>query len=169
MKPVVKSKKQPRKVASHRSSQEWEVWLESRARKFLKVLSSKRVPGGKALAKAQISLSVVSDRRIRDINREWRNKDKSTDVLSFPQWEPSRLKGLSSFQGEVLELGDIVISLDRAKEQAGERGISLEKEMALLLAHGLLHLLGFDHEVSKTEAAKMKRWERVLLGSRGLI
>jgi rRNA maturation RNase YbeY len=68
------------------------------------------------------------------------------------------------------ELGDIVISVDTARRQAKEHAVSLKNELDLLLVHGLLHLLGFDHEISPAEEKRMRRWERKLLaGGRGLI
>lgn len=104
------------------------------------------------------------------LNRDWRGKNKATDVLSFPQVSSDELRGLSraakAKPSSVPDwwLGDVVISLDRAQEQAEEHGVSLEDELETLLAHGLLHLLGFDHEKSRTEAIKMKRLETRLLG-----
>lgn len=104
------------------------------------------------------------------LNRDWRGKNKATDVLSFPQVSSDELRGLSraakAKPRSVPEwwLGDVVISLDRAREQAEEHGLSLEQELEVLLAHGLLHLLGFDHERGPAEATKMRRLETRLLG-----
>ena len=102
------------------------------------------------------------------MNRDWRGKNKPTDVLSFPQQSLKELRALSlaSKKGskDPWGLGDIVISLDRSKAQAKERGHSHREELEILLAHGLLHLLGFDHEESRAEALKMRRMERKLLG-----
>lgn len=67
------------------------------------------------------------------------------------------------------ELGDVVISLDTAQRQAGEHGVTLSQELDLLLVHGLLHLIGFDHEVSAAEERRMRRWEKKLLQRDGLI
>ncbi len=104
------------------------------------------------------------------MNYSWRGKNKATDVLSFPQLELKELRGLSKVKGlGPWELGDIVISLDTAKRQAKERKIPLEKELEILLVHGILHLLGYDHEISPADQRKMERLERTLLGDRGLI
>jgi probable rRNA maturation factor len=94
------------------------------------------------------------------LNRQWRKKDKATDVLSFPLLEVAELRRASG----AVELGDIVISLDAAKRQAAEQGHSLLDELDLLLVHGLLHLLGFDHELSPAEAARMRKLEKKILG-----
>lgn len=102
------------------------------------------------------------------LNRDWRGKNKATDVLSFPQVSDSELRALgrAAKRGRVPTwwLGDVVISIDRAEVQAGEHGHSLRNELDLLLAHGILHLLGFDHEKGKQEALKMRRLETRLLG-----
>lgn len=104
------------------------------------------------------------------LNRDWRGKNKATDVLSFPQLGEAELKLLSksarSNPRSVPEwwLGDVVISLDRAREQAEEHGLTLEEELEVLLAHGLLHLLGFDHERGGKAAVEMRRLEQRLIG-----
>lgn len=112
---------------------------------------------------SELSLSLVTDRAIRRLNRTWRQKDKSTDVLSFPAGKlPKGVPGLKP-------LGDVVISLDTARRQAKERGRGIQEELALYLAHGVLHLLGYDHEKSAAEAKKMALMEEQLLGSGGLL
>ena len=90
----------------------------------------------------EISLLITNDETIHLLNKEYRQKDKPTDVLSFPM------------EDEVM-LGDIVISLDTAKNQAQERDIGLEREIAFLFIHGLLHLLGYDHETSAEDEKEM--------------
>lgn len=104
------------------------------------------------------------------MNYSWRGKNKATDVLSFPQWEKPELKRLAKARSvPSWELGDVVISLDTAKKQAKEHGITVERELEILLVHGILHLLGYDHEISPTEQRKMEALERKLLGESGLI
>ncbi len=104
------------------------------------------------------------------MNYSWRGKNKATDVLSFPQWEKFELKKLArARQIPAWELGDVVISLDTAKKQAKEHGVTVERELEILLVHGILHLLGFDHEISPAEQRKMEKLERKLLGESGLI
>lgn len=90
----------------------------------------------------EISLLLTDDETIRQLNKEYRNKDKSTDVLSFPM------------EDEIM-LGDIAISVDTAKRQAEEAEINLDRETAFLFIHGLLHLLGYDHETSQEDEAEM--------------
>jgi probable rRNA maturation factor len=110
----------------------------------------------------ELSLSLVGDRAIRRLNRTWRKKDKATDVLSFPAGELPR--GTPGPR----QLGDVVISLDTAKRQAKEYGRTLEAEVSRYLAHGLLHLLGHDHERPQ-EARKMATLEEKLLGESGMV
>jgi rRNA maturation RNase YbeY len=91
-------------------------------------------------------------------------------VLSFPLVGAAELRALARMKPVPdWELGDIVVSLDTAKRQAEEHGVTLRQELDLLLVHGLLHLIGFDHEVSPEEERRMRRWEKKLLGWDGLI
>ena len=111
-----------------------------------------------------VHLSVVSDLEIRELNREWRNKDKPTDVLSFSQLErvDEELSFAEVFPGPK-PLGDIVISFETASCQAQQIGHSLDDEYLRLIVHGFLHLLGHDHVHGGRQAAKMKREEDRLL------
>ena len=106
---------------------------------------------------AELSLVLVSDRRMRTLNRRYRNKDRPTDVLAFPLREGR----FSRFSGSLL--GDVVISLPTAKRQAAALGHSLRNEVARLLVHGILHLLGHDHERSVRAASAMTRKEKAIL------
>ena len=92
----------------------------------------------------------MTDREIHALNRQYRGKDKPTDVLSFP---------LADTLQPAL-LGDVIISLETAARQAQRRGHSLREELQTLLIHGILHLLGYDHEISRSEAMRMHRKER---------
>jgi probable rRNA maturation factor len=107
------------------------------------------------LSDAELSLVLVSDPVMRALNRQWRGADRPTDVLSFAQAEGpgGAPPGL---------LGDVVISVDTARRQAAERAAPLGAELDRLLIHGVLHLLGYDHERSPAEARRMQRRERVL-------
>jgi probable rRNA maturation factor len=97
----------------------------------------------------EIGLNLVEESRIRELNRKYRNKNEVTDVLSFPL-EETRLK-----KYDILPLGDIFICLEIAQRQADEMDIPLNQELARLVVHGLLHLLGYDHEISFTDEKKM--------------
>ena len=106
-------------------------------------------------AAESVSLSLVTDREMRKMNRDWRKKDQPTDVLSFPLLEPGAL-------------GDVVISLETARRQARAGGWPLSTELRRLLAHGLAHCRGHDHGGPR-EARKMAAAERRMLGEDGMV
>tara|TARA_B100000676_G_scaffold149881_1_gene148095 strand:- start:291 stop:761 length:471 start_codon:yes stop_codon:yes gene_type:complete len=105
----------------------------------------------------EISILLMDDDDIRQLNKKFRGYNKPTDVLSFPQNADED----PPIPGEII-LGDIAISLDIAKIQAKEHGLKLKEEIILLLIHGILHLLGFDHEISEQEEIKMRNKTREL-------
>ena len=109
------------------------------------------------LHNAELSVLFVGDRAMRSLNRRYRGKDKTTDVLSFSLREGA----FSHIQPHIL--GDIVIAVPTAARQAAEAGHAFGREIEALLVHGLLHLLGYDHERSGDEARRMKRRELQLL------
>jgi len=110
---------------------------------------------GWVTSREELSIALVTDREIRRLNLRWRRKDRPTDVLSFPLEEPGNL-------------GDVVISMDTARRQAKEGGWPLAAELRRLLAHGILHCRGYDHE-SAADARRMAAAERRLLGRTGLV
>jgi probable rRNA maturation factor len=107
-------------------------------------------------ARTDLSLLLVGDRSMQRLNRRYRRKDRTTDVLAFPM-RKQHVRPLSNL------LGDVVISLPQAVRQARQAGHSLEHELTLLVIHGLLHLLGYDHERSAREARRMSRRESLVL------
>ncbi|KJS80381.1 MAG: hypothetical protein JM58_18795 [Peptococcaceae bacterium BICA1-8] len=118
--------------------------------------------------RAEISLVFRDDDGIQELNKEYRGKDMSTDVLSFALLETGEDE-LTIIDGEEeLLLGDIIISLETAWRQAQEYGHSLEREIAYLMVHGLLHLLGYDHMTDEDQVV-MRRREEELLAAVGLV
>jgi probable rRNA maturation factor len=115
-------------------------------------------------SQSELSIDLVGDRRMRRLNRVYRKKDRTTDVLAFPMRE-ALVPHAASLTPEML--GDVVISVPTALRQAGEAGRSPDDELVSLLVHGVLHLCGYDHERSKREAARMHRRERELLRAIG--
>lgn len=109
--------------------------------------------------RSELSLEVIGDRRMRRLNREYRKKDRPTDVLAFPTREVIMPRGVSPVSQM---LGDVVISLPTAIRQAKASGRSIDDELAMLLVHGVLHLCGYDHERNQREAARMSRRERAV-------
>jgi probable rRNA maturation factor len=127
--------------------------VEHRARALLRQLDLR----GVALA-----VTLTTDRRIRTLNRRFRRKDHATDVLSFPGGPPP-----PGWPGPLV-LGDVVISLDRARRQAKQEARTLAGELDRYLTHGLLHLLGHDHH-RPVEARRMAALEDRLLGQAGMV
>ncbi|MGN0631110.1 MAG: rRNA maturation RNase YbeY [Ruminococcus sp.] len=115
---------------------------------------------------AEVSVSFVSNNEIRRLNKAYRNKDRVTDVLSFPlgadgKYDTNKETGCAL-------LGDVVISLETAMRQAEIYGHSLEREIGFLTVHSMLHLLGYDHEVSPLEERIMREKEEQVLGELGI-
>tara|TARA_B100000925_G_scaffold285772_1_gene262529 strand:- start:13766 stop:14290 length:525 start_codon:yes stop_codon:yes gene_type:complete len=107
----------------------------------------------------ELEVFIVSDHEIREINNEYRKLDKSTDVISLSMFDDFREEWVEN-KLPIVNLGDVFISMDTAKKQALENNISLKEEIFELLIHGILHLLGFDHEKSNKELELMYKKER---------
>lgn len=110
----------------------------------------------------EVSLTFVDNAQIRLLNREHRGIDKPTDVLSFPIFDDD------FGNGEYLVLGDVVLSAEKAAEQAVEYGHSFEREIAFLTVHSILHLLGYDHEAGKAEESEMFEKQKEILDLMGI-
>lgn len=110
----------------------------------------------------EISMLIVEDEAIQAMNKAYRSKDQVTDVLSFPMFEADE----EIVAGDLL--GDIVIAAPRASEQALEYGHSFEREMCFLTVHSMLHLLGYDHELSEEDETLMVEKQEKILTSMGL-
>jgi probable rRNA maturation factor len=136
-------------------------------------------------SRGQLSVVLVSNKAIRKVNRQWRDQDKPTDVLSFPLelTPPPFLRTRTSPGAKATSqadldfdpvgecdqwlVGEVIISLDRASEQAQDYGHSLERELSFLFVHGVLHVLGFDH-VTKEEEKEMFGRQRRILAAAGV-
>ncbi len=123
--------------------------LASRAKHVLRELGH---------ARSELSLALVDNDKIKALNREWRNRSRATDVLSFSLLEGDHARHRASL------LGDVVIGLEVARKQAARRHRSLDEEVSRLMIHGVLHLLGHDH-VKSEEARVMRSEERRLWGA----
>ncbi len=108
----------------------------------------------------EVSVTIVDNEEIRKINNKFRNIDRATDVLSFPliDFDNESLPD----DGSKIYLGDIIISIERAKEQAKEYGHSIDREIGFLTAHSMLHLLGYDHMVPEEEKEMFAKQEEIL-------
>lgn len=115
---------------------------------------------------AEISVTFVDDEQIKDLNKKHRDIDKSTDVLSFPLGEDGKYDVNPETGAKIL--GDIVISMETAVRQAEEYGHPLQREVAFLTVHSMLHLLGYDHVNGGLEAVHMREKEEAVLTQLGL-
>jgi len=109
----------------------------------------------------EVSVLLTDDEEIARLNKDYRGIDGPTDVLSFSQIEDGGLAGFADIEEEIL-LGDVVISIDTAQRQASEQGRALDDEIDTLLAHGILHLLGYDHENTEDAMKMFARQEEIL-------
>lgn len=105
---------------------------------------AEKMLGHRKLTKVELSVALVDDATIHELNRDYRKKDKPTDVLAFPLQEPVPDKPVGL-------LGDVILSIDTARKQAKKHKRTLLEELTMLLAHGLLHLLGYDHQTDAEE------------------
>jgi rRNA maturation RNase YbeY len=129
------------------------------AKKELKLLAQTLLNDLDCTEATELSIVFTNDREMQRLNARYRHKNRPTDVLSFPLEDGRELK----FCTMPRLLGDVVISVDTALRQARTYGVTLREEIVRLLVHGVLHLLGFDHEgVSPAVAARMRRKERAL-------
>ena len=119
---------------------------------------AERILRAAGAARAELSLLLVGDRSMRRLNRLYRRTDRTTDVLAFSMPVTRHASPVTSDL-----LGDVVISLPQAARQAARAGHALERELTVLVIHGLLHLLGYDHERSAREARRMSRREAIVL------
>lgn len=115
---------------------------------------------------AEISVTFVNNEQIRELNKQYRSKDMATDVLSFPMGEDGVYDENHSTGAKIL--GDVVISMEKAVEQAGLYGHSLEREVGYLTAHSMLHLLGYNHEDGGIERVHMREKEEQVMVQLGL-
>jgi probable rRNA maturation factor len=113
------------------------------------------------LKNCELSISLVADAEMQELNKKYRDLDKTTDVLSFPTMEAPK--------GKIFPMGDIVISTQTAARQAEEYGHSYERELAFLTIHGVLHLMGLDHEMSYKDGKIMEDAQENILRELGLL
>lgn len=112
-----------------------------------------------------ISITLTTSIKIRELNKEYRNIDKETDVLSFPMFEKYEIDEIIEKQQKQLvkeTIGDIVISVERVKEQAKEYGHSFERELSYMLVHGFYHLRGYDHIEEEDKKIMRPKEEKIL-------
>lgn len=118
--------------------------------------------------KYEVSVSFVGNEQIQELNRDYRQKDSTTDVLSFPTRDSAEdMFDINSESGAYM-LGDIVICIPKVYQQAEQYGHSIQREFAFLTVHSMLHLLGYDHELGGIETVRMREKEEKILAMLGL-
>lgn len=134
-------------------------WLEI-ASPVVKELLNKKIIPVKNIESIQVSVLICGEQKIRKLNRDFRHKDKVTDVLSFPSYE--NLRKIKN-NDKNLFIGDLAICHQKVRQQAKQFNISYMDEFIHLFFHGLIHLLGYDHEISEEEERLMQLWEKLAL------
>lgn len=112
-----------------------------------------------------LSITLTSPNEIHKLNKEYRNVDKETDVLSFPMFEKEELDNIIEIQKKNLvpePIGDIVISIEKVEEQAKEYGHSFERELSYMIVHGFYHIMGYDHIEEKDKVVMRPKEEKIL-------
>lgn len=120
-----------------------------------------------AISRLSVSILFAGDEVLQTLNREWRGKDRPTNVLSFPMLTRDELLALGA-KGPPVMLGDLALSHDTCAREAGEKGIALVDHASHLIVHGLLHLAGYDHETGDENADEMERLEINTLALMGI-
>ena len=147
------------------------IYIKNEQEKYLLTFAQKRLlkaAGTAALdsegyeGRAEVSIVICDDEHIHELNKEFRDVDRPTDVLSFPTGDDDMRTS------RAVPIGDIVISLERAYAQAAEYGHSIERELAFLCVHSVLHLLGYDHEQSEAAEKEMFSRQELILSAMGL-
>lgn len=137
-------------------------------KKLIKTICEKALEYEKFDKPYELSVSLVDNEHIRELNKEFRQKDVETDVLSFPIIDWDEGIGSGDLYGKYVILGDVALSLEKAKAQSEEYGHSLDREIAFLTAHSILHLLGYDHTEDEESRKVMREREEAILALCGL-
>ncbi|HEY9733683.1 MAG TPA: rRNA maturation RNase YbeY [Drouetiella sp.] len=152
-------------------------WTKTMDGLFAEVCSNLKTDAARHISKkhlkliaerGSVELMFVGNKKIQELNRQFRSKDAPTDVLSFPLiFDGEDVNFPPDFGQESFELGEIVISIDKAMEQAEDFGHSLDREISFLFVHGVLHVLGFDH-MTKAEEKDMFSRQKLVLAAAGV-
>jgi probable rRNA maturation factor len=140
---------------------DWEAMIERAANALASIAPE--------LGNPRLSASILftTDEEVQELNREWRGKDKPTNVLSFPMLGPADLLDLTP-EGPPVLLGDIALAYETCASEAAEKDVPLEHHAAHLVIHGLLHLAGYDHETGEAQAIEMEEMETKALAIMGI-
>jgi len=156
------------KLKIYFSNEQNKIKITFKIRRLIKKAVCEALAQEKFAYPAEVSVSFMDNDAIHKLNLEYREKDKPTDVLSFPMWEKEELSDGSALDGHAVTLGDIIVSAEKAQSQAEEYGHSLDREICFLCVHSVLHLLGYDHETSEEDEIYMKKKQEDVLVKIGL-
>lgn len=144
--------------------EKYNKFLEEYKEKIIKIIDEALKLNNINIEKAYLGIGVVTPEEIHRLNKEHRNVNKVTDVLSFPMFTEEELKNISSvyLNEEEISIGDIVICLDKIEKQAEEYGTGFSREMLYMITHGICHLIGYDH-IEENDKIKMREMEEKIL------
>lgn len=132
---------------------------------LIRVVVQKVLEEENIIEDVDVYITLTNNKEIHKINKEYREVDRPTDVLSFPMYDREEIYQLKKdYEKDNVEkiLGDIIVSVEKVREQAEEYGHSFERELAYLVTHGCLHLLGYDHMIEEEQKIMRKREEEIL-------
>ncbi len=147
---------------------EWEVGVNKTLEEYMQTAATTALAYENITFPCQIEALIVDEDTIREMNKEYRNIDRVTDVLSFPLYENPQEAAEDVMDDEPVILGNMVICLPRAEQQAEEYGHSLQREICFLTVHSVLHLLGYDHELGDREESEMFCKQHEILENMGV-
>jgi len=140
----------------------WEIEEEKEIEKKIKEVVEKALEEEEAKCDVNLSIVITDNENIREINKEQRDIDKPTDVLSFPGYEKEEWETIKKNTDEIIYIGDIVVSKEKIIEQAKEYGTGFEREFCYLVAHGMLHLMGYDHMEDDDKKVMREKEEKIM-------
>lgn len=140
----------------------WEIEEERDIEERIKETVKCALETENAVCDVNLSVVVTDNENIREINKEQRNIDSPTDVLSFPGYEKDEWEEIKGMSDEIAYIGDIVVSKEKIVEQAKEYETGFEREFCYLIAHGMLHLMGYDHMVPEDKAVMREKEEEIM-------
>ena len=143
---------------------DWDALAEAAVDRAIRLSPYPRLADGET--PVEIAVRLTSDAEVHLLNRSYRGKDKPTNVLSFPMFDPEEMDGLTASDAPEILLGDIVLAQETCAREAADKGITLDAHATHLIVHGVLHLIGFDH-ISDMEAQKMEGLERLIMADLG--
>lgn len=140
----------------------WEIEEEKEIESKIKLVVEKALEVENAKCDVNLSIVVTDNENIKEINKEQRNIDNPTDVLSFPGYEKEEWEELKNDENEIVYIGDIVVSKEKIVEQAKEYDTGFEREFCYLIAHGMLHLMGYDHMEDEDKKVMRGKEEEIM-------